>query len=242
MWRQLYLPYCYHTCYALHMKVTEREKARELRREGKSMNQIIKETGFSKASVSFWTRDIILTPEQRKKISERGRSVESIERRRLSRLFNISQKRRKIIDAAKKDFSHLSLRDLKLIGTMIYWGEGGKTGHWSVRVANSEPLIIKVMMRFFREVCNVPENKFHAYIHTFENADVEETEKYWSKISGIPRSHFYKTYLKPGKASLQKRKTLPHGTLDVYVHDTKLFLTIKGWMERISELVLQTWK
>jgi hypothetical protein len=224
------------------MKTVEREKARILRKQGKSMNQIIEETGFSKASVSFWTRDIVLSQAQKNKISKRGRSVESIERRRISRLSNVNKKRREAIENAKKDFNSLSLRELKLIGAMIYWGEGGKTGYWSVRLANSDPLIIKVMMRFFREVCGVSDDKFRAHIHTFENANVENTEKYWSELTGIPRGQFNKTYKKPNKASLQKRLTLPNGTLDVYVHDTKLFLTIKGWIERISELVLQPCK
>src|SRR3989344_1596899 len=221
------------------MKIVEKERARTLRKQGKSMNQIVEETGFSKASVSFWTRDIVLTKAQRNKISKRGRSIESIEKRRLSRLFNINNKRRAIIETAKKDFSDLSARDLKLIGAMIYWGEGGKTGNWSVRLANSDPLIIKVMMRFFREICKVPENKFHAHIHTFENAAVEKTEKYWSEISRISRKQFYKTYIKPSIASLQKRKTLPNGTLDIYVHDTKLFLTIMGWIEKIKDILLK---
>src|SRR3989338_4723090 len=125
----------YHVCYTLLMKVKEREHARALRKQGKSMNQIIEETGYSKASVSFWTRDIVLTEIQRNKLSQRGRSMESIERRRASRIFNISKKRLAIINTAKHDFSALSLRDLKLIGAMIYWGEGRKTGTWSVSVA-----------------------------------------------------------------------------------------------------------
>ncbi|WKZ26263.1 MAG: hypothetical protein QY304_02600 [Candidatus Paceibacterota bacterium] len=221
------------------MKIVEKEKARELRKQGMSMNQIIEKTGFPKASVSFWTRDIVLTKAQKKRISLRGRSVESIEKRRLSRLANISAKRKVIIDSAKKDFSNLSHRDLKIVGAMIYWGEGSKTGHWTARISNSDPLVIKVMMRFFREVCSVPEDKFRGHIHTFESADIEETERYWSKISGIPRSQFYKTYLKQSKISLRKRKTLPYGTLDIDVNDMKVFLTIKGWIEKISELALE---
>jgi hypothetical protein len=220
------------------MKVKEREHARILRSQGKSMNQIIQETGYSKASVSFWTRDIVLTQEQRSKISQRGRSMESIERRRASRNLNMSKKRQVIIDLAKEDFSDLTPRELKLIGAMLYWGEGGKTGNWSVRLANSDPLIIKVMMRFFLEICRVPAEKFRAHIHTFEGASITKAEKYWSEVSGIPTKQFYKTYAKPNKASLQKRKTLPYGTLDVYIHDTKLFLTIKGWIEQIGEIIL----
>ena len=218
------------------MKLIEKEKARALRKKGYSINQIIKETGLSKASVSVWVRDIILTKTQRKKLSERGRSVESIEKRRINRLFNENKKRQIIINEAKKDFTCISLKELKLIGTILYLGEGSKTTKGTVVVANSDPIVIKIMARFLREVCKVPENKFRGHIHTFTHANIEKTEKYWSQITGIPRRQFYKTYIKPSSASLQKRKTLPFGTFDLSVCDTKLLLTIMGWIEKIKEL------
>ena len=158
------------------MKITEKEKARKLRKQGKSINQIVAEAGLSKASVSEWVRDIVLTKSQKDKISKRGRSIESIEKRRISRLKNEQNKRQIIINKAKKDIIKISLKELKLIGIMLYWGEGGKTGR-VVRLANSDPEIIKIMMRFFREICNVPENKFNGHIHTFAHANINKTEK-----------------------------------------------------------------
>lgn len=220
------------------MKLIEKEKAIILRKKGYSINQIIKETGFSKASVSVWVRNIILTKEQRKKLSERGRSIESIEKRRISRLFNENAKRRAVIDEAKKDFLRISPEDLKLIGIILYLGEGAKKSRNIVSVANSDPLIIKIMMRFLREICDVPENKFRGQIHTFAHANLEKTERYWSKITGIARRQFYKTYIKPSSASLQKRETLPFGTFDLSVNDTKLLLRILGWIEKIEELTV----
>jgi len=220
------------------MKLVEKDKARVLRKNGYSINQIVKETGFTKSSVSLWVRDIVLTKKQKKGLSERGRSVESIERRRISRLFNEQKKRQTVIDEAKKDFECISSDQLKLIGIILYLGEGRKAGGGSVCLANSDPLIIKIMMRFFREICKVQEEKFHGHIHTFAHADIEKTEKYWSQITKIPRKQFYKTYIKPSAASLQKRNTLPFGTLDIYVHNTQLFLTIKGWIEKVKELTI----
>lgn len=220
------------------MKVVEKEQARTLRKKGKSISQIIKETGFSKASVSVWVRDIVLTDGQKKQISERGRSVESIERRRINRLLNSQKRRREVIDKAKEDFTSISREQLKLVGTILYLGEGSKTFRGGkASLSNSDPDIIKIMVRFFRKVCNVPETKFRAGIHTFAHADIEKTEQYWSEITGIPRSQFYKTYVKPSAASLQKRNSLPFGTLDVYVCDTKLFLTIMGWIEKVKTLI-----
>lgn len=220
------------------MKILEKEKARVLRRQGKSINQIVAEAGLIKSSVSLWVRDIVLTKEQKNNLSLRGHTLESIENRRISRLSNAQKQRQAVIDKAKEDFKKISLEELKIIGIILYMGEGAKTNRGMVSLANSDPSIIKVMMRFFREVCCVPEEKFRAHIHTFAHANVDETEKFWSKIAGIPRKQFYKTYIKPSAASLQKRKTLPFGTVDIIVCDTKLFLTIMGWIERIKELIV----
>ena len=219
------------------MKLIEKEKARVLRKQGKSINQIVTEAGLTKSSVSLWVRDIILTKSQKNRISERGRSIESVERRRVARLFNEQAKRQTVFDKAKEDYNSISQEELKLIGIILYLGEGGKTERGSARLSNSDPLVIKIMMRFFREVCKVPEKRFRGNVHTFAHADVEKTEKYWSQITGIPRIQFQKTYIKASSASLQKRYTLPYGTFSINISDTKLFLTIMGWMEKIKELL-----
>ena len=221
------------------MKIIERDRARELRKKGKSINQIVKELGYSKASVSVWVRDIVLTKSQKNKLSLNGRSVESIEKRRINRLANEYLKTRKIIENAKKEITNLSKEDLKLIGIILYVGEGAKTSKGVVSLTNADPDVVRIAMKFFREICNVPEYKFRAHIHTFENADVEKTEKYWSGIIKIPKSQFYKTYIKQSIATLHKRKTLPYGTISIYICDTKLLLTIMGWIEKIKELVLK---
>lgn len=220
------------------MKLIEKEKARILRKRGYSINQIIKEAGFSKGSVSAWVRDVVLTNTQKKKLSENGRSVASVEKRRISRLFNENKKRQIIIDDAKRAFVKISLEELRLIGIILYLGEGTKTTKGTVAIANSDPAVIKIMVRFLKEVCQVPDIKLRGHIHTFTHANIKKTEKYWSQITGIPRKQFYKTYIKPSSASLQKRKTLPFGTFDLSVNDTRLFLTIMGWIEKIKELVL----
>lgn len=219
------------------MKLEQKEKARELRKNGYSINQILEETGFSKASVSVWVRDVVLTKSQKNGLSERGRSKESVERRRNSRLNNEAKKRTEIIDEAKKDYTKISIEELKLIGIILYLGEGSKKKKNAVSISNSDPEVIKIMLRFFREICKVPESKLRGHIHTFEHADTEQTENYWSEITKIPRNQFYKTYKKPSSASLQKRNTLPFGTLDLSVNDTKLLLAILGWIEKIKELI-----
>ena len=201
-----------------------------------SLNEIVRELGVSKASVSLWVRDIELSEQQRKKLSTHGRSVESIERRRKSRIKGTLQRHRIVIDAAKEKIPTLSKQDLLLVGSALYWGEGGKTKTGMARISNSDPKVIRFMMLFFREVFNVPSNKFRGHVHTFSHLNAEKAEQYWSQISGIPRRQFYKTYSKPSTASKGKKDSLPYGTFQIYVCDTIIFLTIKGWIEKLAEL------
>ena len=122
------------------------------------------------------------------------------------------------------------------MGTALYWGEGGKTNKGMARISNSDPEVIRFMMRFFHEIFDVPSKKFRGHVHTFSHLNAEKAELYWSKVSGIPRGQFYKTYSKPSIASKGKSDSLPYGTFQIYVCDTTIFLTIKGWIERLSEL------
>lgn len=220
------------------MKVLEKNKAIKLRKAGKSINEIVSILKVSKASVSFWVRDVILSDKHKTRITALGRSVASIEKRRLSRLSNRLAQDSVIVEEAKKDIKYISKDELKLIGIILYMGEGGKTRRGIARVANSDPSVIQIAMRFFREICLVPESKFRGHIHTFSNANIKETEKYWSKVTGIPVKQFFKTYTKQSTASKFKRKTTPYGTIDVCVSDTKLLLKILAWIEKIKEILI----
>ena len=218
------------------MKQEEREHARLLRKKGMSLNEIVHELGVSKASVSLWVRDIELSSQQKKKLSTHGRSVESVEKRRINRIQGTLKRHREVIDAAKEKIPTLSKQELLLVGTALYWGEGGKTNTGMARISNSDPEVIRFMMRFFQEIFGVPSKKFRGHVHTFSHLNAEKAERYWSRVSGIPRGQFYKTYSKPSIASKGKSDSLPYGTFQIYVCDTTIFLTIKGWIEKLAEL------
>lgn len=219
------------------MKLNEKKLALEMRRKGNSLNEIASFLKVSKGSVSAWVKHIQLTSPQLKKVSLNGRSVASIEKRRLSRMQNEQQKRLKLMESAGNEINNISIEELKILGISLYWAEGGKTKNM-VRVSNSDPAIIKLMMRFFREICLVDEKKFKVQIHTHSHLNVREAEDYWSKVTKIPNNQFFKTYTKPSKASLGKKDSLPFGTVQVYVCDTKLFLKIMGWIEKIKSITL----
>lgn len=217
------------------MKIIERDKARLLRRKGLSINEIVDELKVSKASVSTWVRDVELTLKQRQALTSRGFSVAAVDKRRKNRIDNTNRRHQVVVEAAKSNIGSLSRSELMLVGAALYWGEGNKSNRNVAGIANSDPDVIKIMMRFFIEICEVESKKFRGLVHTFSHLNAKEAEKYWSNISGIPSSQFYKTYSKPSSASKGKRDTLPYGTFQIYVCDTNVALKIKGWIEKLKE-------
>lgn len=212
------------------MKFEEKKIAISLRKKGMAMGDIAKKINVSKSSVSCWVRDIQLSAKQKNTLNKNGHSIDAIEKRRISRLANTASRHKVIYDSAYLEADTLKENLLWSVGVSLYWGEGGKSQNL-VRISNSDPAIIITMMKFFKEICIVNPEKIRGHINTFNHANVKNTELYWSKITGIPTKQFFKTYQKNSSASLYKRNTLPNGTLQIYVLDTKLYFRIMGWMD-----------
>jgi len=218
------------------MKAKKKKSARELRKQGWSLNEIRHKLKIAKSSVSIWVRDIELTSKQKQELSKKGIKKEVIEKRRKTRLNRESTKRQIIIDKAKNELKGFSKRDLWLIGAALYWGEGAKTLRSNVQFSNSDPRSIQLMMQFFQKICNVPKNKFRGHIYLHPHLNTKRAEKYWHNIAGIPLNQFYKTSKQQSRASKKKKDTLPYGTFNIEICNTELFLKIKGWIEKIYEL------
>ena len=156
---------------------------------------------------------------------------------RLKREEAISRKS-DIFDMARLDIGSLSKQDLKLIGITLYWAEGYKTDHArDVEFVNSDPLMIKLIMKWFREICNVPESKFKIRIHIHDTSNLGEATKFWSSATRIPLSQFTKSYTKTSPSSKRKAGNKhPCGVCHIRVADTNLLAKIKGWVEGIRAL------
>ena len=217
------------------MKDIEKNKAMVLRSEGYSINNIAKTLEVSKSSVSIWVRNVELNDAQLSKLKQNSFTSSAIEKRRSARLANEQKKREDIQNAAEKQIMNVGYDQLWMIGVMLYWAEGGKTQR-SVRFSNGDPEMIKIMMKFFREVCEVPESKFRGYIHIHPHLDHVNAEAFWSEITKIPLSQFFKTYRIQNRSSKNKKDSLPLGVMDIYVLDTKLFLQISGWAKAIFNI------
>ena len=208
------------------MKLKEKFTAIQLRKEGHSYPKILKTVNVSKSTLSLWLRDIDLTPQQQKKLL-RGREISRYAAAKKKKELRIL-KTNEIIKKGKEEIKDFIDNSLFTTGLALYWSEGAKNSSESVRFANSDEFMIKLIMRWFREICNVPEKKFRVQVHMHELHCSSDLEGYWSRVTGIPSNQFYRTYVK--KTSLgQRRNILYNGTCSVTISNKELFRKIMGW-------------
>lgn len=140
--------------------------------------------------------------------------------------------RNEIEKKSSKEIKKLSFSDLKLIGSALYWAEGGTKNRNRLQFSNSNPLMIKVAMRFFRKVCCAPDNKIKALIHIYPGMNYKKALDFWRKITKLPKNNFYPPRIQISRASKKKRprNTLPCGTIHLTILDTKLACMVKGWI------------
>ena len=133
--------------------------------------------------------------------------------------------------------NELSIQEqkLKVAGIMLYWAEGTSGGS-TVDFANSSPQMVKVFLRFLREICGADNKRLRIYLYAYQYQNINKLKSYWSYLTGVPLSQFTKPYVRIGNANISGRKLL-YGLVHVRYNDKKLLETIRTWInEYISKV------
>lgn len=214
-------------------KDDQKDAARELRRQGKTYNQIVAELGCAKSSVSLWVRDIEVvrdvhpswTPEARAK-----REVRKQERHR----DKIAARFERREDAAER-YGEFSLRELQIAGVIAYWCEGAKWKDWQtsvpqVQFINSDPALIRLFLRFM-ETAPVDHGTISYRLHIHERADEASIKRFWMRELGIGADDFRSTVWKRHNPKTVRKNVGDHyhGCLCVAVCKSReLYLYMDG--------------
>ncbi|MFH0855622.1 MAG: hypothetical protein V1869_03835 [Candidatus Omnitrophota bacterium] len=221
------------------MRTEERIKARKLRARGLSLGEISEKIKCSKSSVSGWVRDIPLTAGQIARLKskqDRGRASAANHPNSPKQVWG--KIRSDIVTSAIQEIPVVpSNLALKAVGAALYWGEGCKAVVNMVSFSNSDPEMVALMMKFFREICKVPKVKFRGAVRINPHLDKIKAEKFWSKVSGIPLTQFHKTQFGISRASKHKRNSLPLGTFNIIICDTRLQSRIRGWIKGLERWI-----
>lgn len=121
------------------------------------------------------------------------------------------------------------------LGIGIYWGEGEKTSRNAVRVANTDPFVIKKFVQFLLEICQLEKRKLIYNLICFNDSNPEEVRKYWAKELCVSTEKFGKIVQIPAQGKGTYKKKSKFGVCIVIVCNMKL----KLWtMEEINKIKL----
>jgi len=194
-------------------KIHLKKRAVNLRNKGYSYSDIQMKTGVSKSTLSEWLSSLEYVPN--KIVKDR-----MIKARYYSSLAMKKIKKESILRAnreAKKEIGNYSARELLFVGLGVYMGEGTKT-KGVVRIINSDPKIIKLMIVWFMKVFRIKKNNFRIRMHIYPDIDEGVAIKYWSAQTGLKKDQFMKTQvdLRVNK-SLKNKGRLPYGTIQLSI-------------------------
>jgi hypothetical protein len=212
-----------------------KNRAIRLRKKGKSYSEIKQLLNVPKSTLSDWLKDIKISKQAKDRLKAKSSiaGIAALIKHNKNQTVLAKERAENIQAETMLEVESISLKDLKLIGTALYLGEGGKTGD-RVDFTNSDPQIIKIIMKFFREVCEVKQDKFVVQLSLHNAELITEAKVYWSDLTGIPIEQFIKINLSISKYSKKRRKNiLPFGTIQIRICDVKLFHRIQGWISGI---------
>ena len=108
---------------------------------------------------------------------------------------------------------------LEIAGLCLFWAEGGRFRK-RVEFTNTDPEMIKLFLRFLREVCNVSEAALRCRIQLHDESKYKRAIQFWSQVTSILPSQFRRRFLKPDKGGKPKH---PLGIASIYYNDTALY-------------------
>lgn len=214
-------------------------KAEELRKSGKSINEITKELLVSKSSVSRWCKDIKLSEKQIQRLDEKIKKG-SYRGRMKGALTQRKRKEEKILKLERKALSvikRINASELLIAGLSLYWGEGNRKNP-GVRFFNSDPEIIKFIMKWFRNTWKLKNDRFLIYISINEihRERISNVIGFWSKITGIPKDQFKKPiFIKTANKKVYGNFNQHYGTLSIRISkSTDLYYEIMALIKALS--------
>lgn len=224
------------------MKTDLKTQAIQLRKEGLSYSEILKKVPVAKSTLSLWLHSVNLSKKQyqrltEKKLASMRRGWLKVNALRLERV-------QKIHNEAQAQVVRFIDNPLWLAGVLLYWAEGSKEKEYQpgsrVEFTNSDPLMLKLFLKWLSEICNIPMSdvRFEIYIHENSQNRLGVVAQYWSKRLGVPRNFFKNVYFKKNIIKTRRKNIGKnyYGLLKLRVKaSSTLNRRIAGWINGVNQ-------
>ncbi|MDP4001806.1 MAG: hypothetical protein Q8P69_02040 [bacterium] len=214
--------------------------ARQLRTHGASIKDIAKKLDVSPSTVSIWCRDITLSPTQIKQLLKSKEKNITAGRLRGAQI----QRERKLtrIEMAKQEalkLKSLTENEFWIAGLALYLAEGSKR-MGRVQFTNSDPRIIKFMLRWFKKFYNISKQDIKCsiiinQIHQTRDSIIKE---YWQKYLTIQPERFTDVrYVKTKQSKVYQNHDNYFGTFSFRINkSTQLLNILNALTDRLLNL------
>ena len=215
--------------------LTRYKRAEELRKRGKSYAEISRLLNISKSTISTWFSKKIWS--NKVKLDLNCNRLKIAKKNLLNA--NIARNRKRVernnlfIKEADLKFEELVKDPLFLVGLSIYWGEGDKTNNGRVAVINTDPELLQIIAKFYRQCLGVSNDFLRIGLFIYEDINKETTVEFWSEKLKIPKSQFIKIQLLKSRSHLTKNKS-KYGVCSLYFSNTELNVKIHEWIRLLS--------
>ena len=102
----------------------------------------------------------------------------------------------------------MSDRELLILGTALYAGEGSKTDGSRSTFANSDPRMISAFVTWLRRFFDVDESRLRLRLYLHDGLDLDAANRFWSDAHRHPVSQFGKPYRAVADPSIRRTKHL----------------------------------
>ena len=172
-----------------------KNKAFELRKNGKSYRSIQRELGVPISTLSSWLSDLSWSKEIGLKLAKDAElaGTERLARSRKVRGFGSQFFYAKAKQEAEAEYKKLKKNPLFLTGVTLYWAQGNRSSIYYVRLSSSDFQKIVVFKRFIEEFSkeNVKKLRYSLLVTLPFTPEIQTKE--WSRKAKIPLQDFTKT-------------------------------------------------
>ncbi len=211
------------------------ERTRLLRSWGKTYGEIKHELKLQipKSTLSYWCKDVPLPNNYLTKIAKLSRN--NLNKARLIAVKVNKIKRQEFLN--KLDKINLSIagsifnpKTAKIALAMLCLGEARKYSSKtsSFYLGSSDPRIIIIFLELLKICFNFKLEKVRCTIQCRADQNIEDLEIFWRKITGMPKSLFYKAQIDPRTIGKPTKRKDYKGVLRVDYFDTKTQLDLES--------------
>lgn len=218
----------------------KKEQALKLRLKNKSYNEIAKKLSVSKSTISCWLKNNKQSQNIKKVLTEKAKILT---RKRMIAMGVIAKKKRNQLYSemrllAKSQYKLYKDDILFNRGLMIYWGEGdSKLQNGQIRVANTDPMMLKIFFRFIKTYLSKIAEKTRMYLVLYPDLKEEDCIAHWSQKINIAIDKFYKSQYIKGRSTFSK---LPYGIATIIISNRAYKEVILEWLAIIKENTAKT--